>query len=741
MAWFTPVWAPGVNTLDKGLANEGGYSLSNLMRFLLGGAQPIGGWTPHTTKEHDGPARDAKPWRTIEGKKVVCFGTPTHLYGRVDGRQRDITPYLQWTVLNNAFTTRNGDDIVDVRVPYHRFRVGNAVTFANHQTTVGGLTIEGDYEVVSVLDENRFTIEHASAASSAVTDGGGLVDFRALLPAGLASNPLTGYGIGTYGSGAWGTGPEDLDTMRDWSIFPYGEFGLINPSGYGIFEWQPEIDYPELAFNGDFASSDGWALGTGWAISAGKATKTSGTASNLSQDFEGVLVGGKTFRVKFTVSGRSAGTLKFRINAGDTPAVIDVGAASSAISKNGSYDRIFLCPAVPLDIVFEADNAFNGSIDDVEITLLDLAYRIETAPPRVESMFVDPRGLVVALGTTLLDGSYSAIHYRCSDLGNNRLWIPDTDNLASEYPIQGIGGVLRQGINTSEQNLVGGDEGVASMQYLGEPGNAFRVTVLGTGCGLMSRHSFAASGGFVFWISNTKQFYMFRGVSIGSLGKPEIIVCPVEAEVFDNIPARLEMKVHTGINTRYAEAWFFFPDKRDSGEECSRIATVSWTQMSQDGGIPWALHQLGRSAWVPPGIFSAPLGFTTNPGNNYIYEHETGTKAAGAGMGWYIETASFDAGDGETLAIIDEAICQLSEQSGSLRIILKHRDDPREDWTETVLTNPDGDAYLGPLDSYLYCEVKAREFAVRIEEFTDGAFARIAPGNLRLNLIQTSAHH
>lgn len=741
MAWFTPVWAPGVNTLDKGLANEGGYSLSNLMRFLLGGVQPIGGWTTHSTKEHQGPARDAKSWRTIEGKKVLCFGTPSNLYGRVDGRQRDITPYLHWTVLNNAFTTRTGSAVVDVRVPLHRLRAGNTVVFPNHQTTVGGLTIEGIYTVTSVLDENRFTITHGTTATSAVTDSGGLVDFRAALPAGLASNPLAGYGIGTYGSGPYGTGPEDIETMRDWSICPWGEFGLINPSGFGIFEWQPETDYPELAYNGNFAASDGWGLGTGWAIAAGKATKSAGTGSNLSQDFEGVLVGGKTFRVKFGVSGRSAGTVKFRINAGSTPAVIDVGAASSAISKNGSYDRIFLCPAVPQDIVFEADSAFNGSIDDVQITLLDIAYRIETAPPQVESMFVDPRGLVVALGTTLVDGSYSAIHYRCSDLGNNRAWVPDTGSLASEYPIQGIGGVLRQGINTSEQNLVGGDEGVASMQYLGDVGNAFAVTVLGTGVGLMSRHAFAASGGFVFWISNTKQFCMFRGVSIGSLGKPEIIVCPIEAEVFNHIPARHEMKVHTGINNRYGEAMFFYPDDRDSGEECSRIATVSWTQLGAESGVPWALHQLARSAWVAAGIFPNPLGFSANEGLNYIYDHEVGTKAAGSGMGWYIETASFDAGDGEFLAIIDEAICQLSDQVGSLRVILKHRDNPRDEWTETVLTNEAGEGFLLPTDSYLYTEVKAREFALRIEEYTDGAYARIAPGTIRLNFIQTSAHH
>jgi hypothetical protein len=61
----------------------------------------------------------------------------------------------------------------------------------------------------------------------------------------------------------------------------------------------------------------------------------------------------------FTVT-RSAGTLKFRINAGATPAVVDV-AGIHCYCKSGTYSRVFLCPAVPSDIVFEADSTFAGT--------------------------------------------------------------------------------------------------------------------------------------------------------------------------------------------------------------------------------------------------------------------------------------------------------------------------------------------------------------------------------------------
>src|SRR5690606_20838176 len=193
-----------------------------------------------------------------------------------------------------------------------------------------------------------------------------------------------------------------------------------NACGYGLWEWQPYANYPELAYNGEFANADGWGLGTGWSVASGKATKAAGTGSALSQSVEDLVKGGITVRVTFTVT-RTAGTLKFRVNAGATPAVIDVGPASSPISKSGTYSRTFRMPALAKDIVFEADSSFAGSISDVSYHLEDKAIRITTAPPVIDAMYVNTNGIVVALGTTSVDeGTYDPTLVRTSDLGNNR---------------------------------------------------------------------------------------------------------------------------------------------------------------------------------------------------------------------------------------------------------------------------------------------------------------------------------
>lgn len=106
-----------------------------------------------------------------------------------------------------------------------------------------------------------------------------------------------------------------------------------------------------------------WALDAGWAIGGGTATHTPGTADAIGQ--ARALTAAKWYRLGFTVSGRSNGSVTPRLTGGtDRP--------GSAVSGNGQqHDRI---QAVTGNNRIEllASSSFDGSIDDV------VAYR-ETA--------------------------------------------------------------------------------------------------------------------------------------------------------------------------------------------------------------------------------------------------------------------------------------------------------------------------------------------------------------------------
>lgn len=717
MPWAKPKWRPGINKTDTLLANEGGFSDGNRVRTYQGQFQPIGGWIVETPTTFDGYARGAHSWTNLEGQPCKAWGTESKLYGEVQNARKDITPQLHFTVLNNCFTTVNLSPIVTVTVPFHNLIAGNSVTFSNHQSTVGGLTIEGTYTVLDVLSDSQFRITHGSNASSTVsTPGGGFVDFTAPLPVGLTSNPLTGYGSGSYGSGPYG-GALNASELRVWSLGNFGENLMANPAGYGLFEWQPEVSYPELAVNGDFASSTGWALGTNWSIGAGVATKTVGTAANLSQSVIGLNLDGRTCIVTFTVT-RSAGSLKLRINAGAVPAVIDVGEASSAITKSGTYTRIFRMPADASDIVFEADAAFGGTVDNVSYKLYDKAYRITTAPARIDAMFVSAKDVVVLLGCVNVLGDYDPNCIRNCDVGNNRLWIPDTNNVAGEVRARSIGGRLMAGTTTREQEGVWGDAGFGVLTWVGEAGGAYKFDFVAEGCGLISRHAFAECSGFLIWASNARKFFIFRGIGATSKGVVEEIPCPIREDVFNNLDFRQSLKCHAGVNPEWTEFWFFWPDSRDvvapTPSECSRYALFNWI----DG--TWAPGQMARTAWISSGILPYPIGFEPYAANTgLVYQHEVGKTANGALLGAWLKTSSLDMEDGENLATLKAIAPDFRDQSGNITVTVEGR---RFAYSNPITYGP---YTLAPTSQRVPTRVMARQIALRFDWITTDGFGRL----------------
>lgn len=113
-----------------------------------------------------------------------------------------------------------------------------------------------------------------------------------------------------------------------------------------------------LLTNGGFDSSASWTLGTGWTIGSGVATHASGSAGNLSQAL--AFVSGKYYRIAFTVSGISAGSVSPQFTGGTTR-------SGTLRNANGTYsDRL---QAVTGNNTFGmlSTPALAGSIDNLVV--------------------------------------------------------------------------------------------------------------------------------------------------------------------------------------------------------------------------------------------------------------------------------------------------------------------------------------------------------------------------------------
>lgn len=144
--------------------------------------------------------------------------------------------------LSNPFSTTSGSTTVSVAHADHGRGQGDYVEF-DGATAVGGITIDGTYQVVSVPDGDNYTITHASAASSTAGPGGGTgVTYRYEIAVGLEDTTIaSGYGTGSYGTGTYGTPSEVGITLlaRAWSLDNLGDVLIANPRGGDIYEWMP----------------------------------------------------------------------------------------------------------------------------------------------------------------------------------------------------------------------------------------------------------------------------------------------------------------------------------------------------------------------------------------------------------------------------------------------------------------------------------------------------------------------
>lgn len=162
--------------------------------------------------------------------------------------------YATSTVTNGGtvaqYATTNLSDLVSVTLNNHGYVAGDTYP-ALVATTVGGVTIYGNYIVVSVTSDNVFVISASNSATSSTTafqNGGNAhyVYYRGIGP----NPPAKGYGKGAYGAGGYGTGISSTGSSGtpinavDWTLDNWGEIFLACPFGGPIYEWSPTSGNP-----------------------------------------------------------------------------------------------------------------------------------------------------------------------------------------------------------------------------------------------------------------------------------------------------------------------------------------------------------------------------------------------------------------------------------------------------------------------------------------------------------------
>jgi hypothetical protein len=235
---------PGVNRENTRYTNEGGWYDCDKIRFRQGTPEKIGGWQLLSNNTYNGTCRSLWPWASLAGAPYLGVGTNTKYYIMVGGTYNDITP-IQTTTAAGAvtFAATNGSSTITVTSVAHGVTPDTFVTFSGAVSLGGNITapvLNAQYQVVSVVSANVFTITVSAVANASDVGNGGAATVGAYqVSAGYATEtPTAGWGAGGWGLGPWGIGSPSDVSIRIWNAQNFGENLIYGPKGGAMYYWQ-----------------------------------------------------------------------------------------------------------------------------------------------------------------------------------------------------------------------------------------------------------------------------------------------------------------------------------------------------------------------------------------------------------------------------------------------------------------------------------------------------------------------
>ena len=400
-----------------------------------------------------------------------------------------------------------GSNFVNVTLADHGYLIGSTYA-ALVATSVGGITIYGNYIVIDVLTPDVFVISASSVAAPVLVtgasgDGTTVTITHSSVVEFLNGSTVTISGVDPAGyNGTWTvtSSTSGSFTFLDTESAAYVGGGTISGE-FGAFENAGNAHYVYYNGLGPVLSGTGYGIGgyglggygTGIVPTAGTGTPIN--ATDWSLDNWGEVL----------ISNPVDGPIyKWAQASGDLTALI-----------------------------------------------------IPNAPSVNDGMFVAmPQRQIIAWGSTFT-GVKDPLLIRWCDVNNYDQWIGQITNQAGSYRIP-KGSRIVQCIQGPQQGLIWTDLAVWAMQYAGPP-YVYQFNEIGTGCGLIGRKAAASLGGVVYWMGPS-QFYRLAGSGV------EPISCPVWDVIFQDLDTNNLDKIRVAPNSRFGEITWYYPTSSNGGE-------------------------------------------------------------------------------------------------------------------------------------------------------------------------------
>ena len=685
---------PGVNQEVTSYSNEGGWRDCDKIRFRMGYPEKIGGWEKLSSSTYLGSARALHNWIALDGSNYLGVGTHLKYYIEEGASFNDITPIRSTTSAGDVtFAATNGSTTITVTDTGHGAVENDFVTFSGAASLGGNITatvLNIEYQVVSVINANSFTITASVAANSSDTGNGGSSTVGAYqINVGLDSTVGgTGWGAGLYGGVAAGA----LETtINEGGTFSDSDTTLTVTSGTGIAA-------------DDFILIDNEIL---------KVTNVSTNDLTVTRAQSGT-----------EASTHADGTTVTLIegNASSDNDYFGWGEAASGGLTTTTQIRLWSHDNFGEDLLINARDSnifYWDRTNNLSTRAIELSTRTGTkrsVPTIAKQVLVsDQDRHVIAFGCDGLggasdtqgDGTQDPLLIRFSSQEDPITWYPLATNTAGDLRL-GAGSTFMQAVETKREILVWTDTALNSMRFIGPP-FTFGLQQLASNITIMSPNAAVATEDVVFWMG-IDTFYVYAG-------QTQQLPCTVKDKVFLDFNTEQADKVVAGVNSEFSEVFWFYPSASSSDND--KYVVYNY------GEKVWYFGSLARTAWIDRGVRTFPMA----AGASYIYNHEIGYDDDGSAMTSFIESAAIDIGDGDKFAYISRVIPDLTFSGSTANVegeqatfTVKARNFPGAAFDNT----DDGTAIrtsTSPVELFtnqLNVRARGRSFALKVESSAAG---------------------
>ena len=689
---------PGIVSDITSYSAEGGFVDGDKVRFRFGFPEKFGGWEKYSPNQYLGSARRLHNWVALDGSDFMGIGTHLKYYIEEGQTFNDITPIRNTTSAGDVtFSATNGSTTITVTDPAHGANEKDFVTFSGASSLGGTITatiLNAEFQIVSLISSNSYTITSSVAANSSDTgNGGGSVVGAYQINVGL---DVTVGGTG-WGAGQWsGTTSGALATQLAEAL-DASETAIDVDSATGITAGDLILIEEELITVGTISSN---TLGTG----GGPSTRgASGTAAATHADNTLVRL----------ATGNADSANDF-VGCGNAASVTVPGAQIRLWSHDNFGEDLIINARDGGIFYWDKTNGLGNRAIELSATS---TYSGETSVPTIAKQVLvsDQDRHVIVFGCDGLGANSSATQgngvqdpllIRFSSQENPVDFFPTATNTAGDLRLGG-GSTFVQAVETKQQILVFTNKTLHAMKFIGPP-FTFGLQELSKNITIMSPFSAIAVEDAVFWMG-VDTFYVYSG------GQTIQLPCTVKDKVFLDFNFEERDKVHVGLNSEFSEILWFYPSS--AGTEIDKYVAYNYLEKV------WYYGTLVRQAWLDRGIRNLPQA----TGNQYLYNHEVGFDDDGSAMTSFIESSTIDIGDGDKFLFIKQVVPDITFNGSTsvnpdVSFTMKTRNNPGANFNETTQVTAQRSA-TSPVEQFtekLNYRLRGRSFALRIDSTSLG---------------------